>query len=429
MKEKAPAKPIAPKHDLFASGVLKRVEKPPRPVTEVTEADFEDSEPITRLNDSDLLDAEDENNDSAIHERPSYVVGEISAASPDHPERNEDSMYSDAKRGVFGLADGMGGVPAGDRASQAAIGQIKAEAISDALADAEDAEELTRATRIAKVFNSSADTELSQTEVEAAMQDMVDRMHIAVEKIQSAESIEKDPVLFDKLKASFKEQVGKDYDPSNTLLKRVMDRLLMSIGTTATISKFWKNEEGKRFVTIAQTGDSRMYRLRDGKLERLTQDQSPLQALIKHGIVKSEDDLDEVIHLDQIKPLAEQDKQIAFLVGTMEAKKQTERTVKSVRSMMTNVIGARKNAKDVLGIDIQPDIRTHEVEKGDVYLKFSDGIHDNLTDEEIGKIAKQYTDTQAQVIAIEDAARKRMITKDNPDRAKEDDTTALSIAA
>ncbi len=55
------------------------------------------------------------------------------------------------------------------------------------------------------------------------------------------------------------------------------------MGTTVVVTLFYNN----RF-TVAHVGDSRLYRLRDGKLEQLTHDHSFVQELIDQGIYTPE---------------------------------------------------------------------------------------------------------------------------------------------
>src|SRR5258706_2611931 len=74
-------------------------------------------------------------------------AGKISAASVSdrglNPKRplNEDSFLSDAARGIFVVADGVGGAEAGEVASAAAIDVLK-QAFDEKLAAGEDAEDL-----------------------------------------------------------------------------------------------------------------------------------------------------------------------------------------------------------------------------------------------------------------------------------------------
>ena len=56
------------------------------------------------------------------------------------------------------------------------------------------------------------------------------------------------------------------------------------MGTTVVAGLFFDDK-----LTIAHVGDSRMYRLRDGKLEQVTQDHSLLQELVDRGFYTPEE--------------------------------------------------------------------------------------------------------------------------------------------
>lgn len=108
------------------------------------------------------------------------------------------------------------------------------------------------------------------------------------------------------------------------------------MGTTLAAAAFL----GDR-VVVAHLGDSRIYRLRDGALSLLTRDHSLLQDQIDQGLL--------------MPPAA--------------------------RSARPRHVITR-----ALGVDagVQPEIATHGVVSGDVYLLCSDGLNDMLEDAEIG---------------------------------------------
>lgn len=408
---------------------LRKINQPPRPVITVTEEDFlpdESTSEVANDRSTEDLRKSGERLHAETREAPMLLVASATEASPDHPDRNEDALYNDAKRGVFGLADGMGGVPAGELASQAAMKQLDQSAITDALVNAEDPIELNKAALVSKVFSGAAETPQTQSDVEEATRIMTNRMHAAVESIQSLDEIKKDQALYDRIKESFKVNVGKEFDESNETMKRLMNRLLSSIATTATFAKVWKNEEGKHFVTVSNTGDSRMYRYREGKFERLTSDQTPFQALIDRGILKDETDLNSMIQLSDIEPLASEDERLRLLAERMKAGKKTEMRAKDLRSMMAHAIGLRKNNSDLFGIETRSDIKTHEVKPGDRIFQFSDGITDNQSDEEIAKELKT-NGLNVPLLSIVDNARKEMTLGKTSERAKDDDATAQAF--
>lgn len=94
------------------------------------------------------------------------------------------------------------------------------------------------------------------------------------------------------------------------------------------------------FMTVAHLGDSRMYRLRNDVLEQVTHDHSLLEEQIASGMISRED-----AHLS------------------------------SNKNVLTRALGVNP--------DEPAEVHSYEVQKGDVYLLCSDGLHGMLPDEEI----------------------------------------------
>ncbi|WP_374335360.1 Stp1/IreP family PP2C-type Ser/Thr phosphatase [Leeia sp.] len=109
------------------------------------------------------------------------------------------------------------------------------------------------------------------------------------------------------------------------------------MGTTLVVTLFYDNR-----LSVAHIGDSRLYRLRDDRLEVLTRDHSLLQEQIDSGLLTEE----QARHAHY-------------------------------RNLVTRA----------LGIDdaVEADINDYEVEEGDLYLLCSDGLNDMLTDDEISE--------------------------------------------
>ena len=114
-------------------------------------------------------------------------------------------------------------------------------------------------------------------------------------------------------------------------------------------------------ATIAHVGDSRVYRLRGGKLERMTRDHS--------------------------------------LIAEMEANGRASIARKlygsSFASMVTRSIGKRSNAT--------PDIRTEQLQSGDKFLLCSDGLTERLTDEQIEELLTLVPTDQAVRALLQEA--------------------------
>jgi serine/threonine protein phosphatase PrpC len=112
------------------------------------------------------------------------------------------------------------------------------------------------------------------------------------------------------------------------------------MGTTVVAAAFSSSD---RRLHIAHAGDSRCYRLRDGKMEQLTRDHS----LVSDALLERPD-------------LSESD--LAYLP----------------KNVITRALG--------IGPTVDVDVRAEPVEVGDVYLLCSDGLHSLVTDEEIAAV-------------------------------------------
>lgn len=107
------------------------------------------------------------------------------------------------------------------------------------------------------------------------------------------------------------------------------------MGTTLVMARFFDNS-----VTLVHIGDSRAYRVREGRLEQLTKDHSLLQEQIDSGMIT----------LDEAR-------------------------LSQNRNLVTRA----------LGVDpmVQAEIRDYDTLPGDIYLLCSDGLNDMVDDVEI----------------------------------------------
>lgn len=196
---------------------------------------------------------------------------------------NEDCFSIDTENGVFLVADGMGGHGHGEVASQLAI-----EAIREAM--------------LAK----SAGKE--------------------VDRLQAAEEIEPHTA---RLAAAFREAHKKVVSAMRE------DSSLLGMGTTAVGFAL----RGK-IAAVAHVGDSRAYRLREDRLELVTEDHTWVNEQVMAGYL-SEDQA-------RSHPL---------------------------KSVVTRAIGGDR--------EIAVDLREIEVRDGDLYLLCSDGLNTMLSDQDI----------------------------------------------
>jgi protein phosphatase len=127
------------------------------------------------------------------------------------------------------------------------------------------------------------------------------------------------------------------------------------MGTTMTAAYLTEAE-----VAVAHVGDSRLYRLRDGELERLTEDHTLVAELERQGKITQE-----------------------------EAGRHPQ------RSIITRALGAEP--------DIQVDHHTWPARDGDVYLICSDGLM-MFPEERIGEIVRSAPDLRSAARALVDAA-------------------------
>jgi protein phosphatase len=135
------------------------------------------------------------------------------------------------------------------------------------------------------------------------------------------------------------------------------DQQRAGMGTTLTVAHVGEHE-----VTVAHVGDSRMYRLRDGDFERLTQDHSLVEELRRQGRLTS-----------------------------AEAEEHPQ------RSIITRALGPEA--------EVEPDVHTWTARPGDVYLICSDGLTPTMVPEdEVGDLLAQAPTLAAAGRALIDAA-------------------------
>jgi serine/threonine protein phosphatase PrpC len=132
---------------------------------------------------------------------------------------------------------------------------------------------------------------------------------------------------------------------------------LRGMGTTVVAASF---EDG--VVATAHVGDSRAYRIADGKIEQLTTDHSWIAELVQTGQVKPED----------AESFAD-------------------------KNVITRALGTRPN--------VQVDVGLFPARPGELYLLCSDGLCGYVSDAEIlATVTRHYSDPAAAAAALVDAA-------------------------
>jgi len=210
--------------------------------------------------------------------------------------RNQDWTHADADLGVLVLADGMGGHRGGEVASRTAV-----KAVMDAL-------------------------------VPAQLEDRADEMESLM-------------------------RVGEAAERANRALidKSAKHPELKGMGTTVVLAIF---REGRVFY--AHVGDSRLYRVRYGRMRRLTRDHSLIQQVIDDGVFLN--------------------RSHALEGGVKE-------------NILTRSLGMELNT--------EVDVGDAVVEAGDTYLFCSDGLHSLVPDSIIARILRDpqgALDEQAQTL-------------------------------
>lgn len=145
---------------------------------------------------------------------------------------------------------------------------------------------------------------------------------------------------------------------NDDILKRASkDRTLKGMGTTVVCLLI--AESGRSYV--AHVGDSRLYRLRGGRMEVMTEDHSLVAALVREGVLSPE-----------------------------EARSDPR------RNQILRALGVRD--------DIEIEVAPVSLQPGDAYLLCSDGLHGMIEDEEIMRLASGGDDPQVAVDALIAAA-------------------------
>ncbi len=197
--------------------------------------------------------------------------------------RNEDSYLCNDNAGLYLIADGMGGHASGETASRLAVNCI---------------EEF--------VIHSRSDVNTWPVKAQEGLTPEQNRLYEGT-------------VL------------------ANLRILQTAEQLPETHGMGTTLTGFLIEKD---HLAIAHVGDSRLYRIRAGKLDQMTQDHTYVGRLVQEGRLTSE-----------------------------EAKKHKQRHI------LTNALGIQE--------DIKIDISRTQITKGDLFLICSDGLYDMLDDRQI----------------------------------------------
>lgn len=168
-------------------------------------------------------------------------------------------------------------------------------------------------------------------------------------------------------------------------------------GTTATIVLISNSK-----AIIANVGDSRCYGLtKKGKLKRLTTDHGVLDELVKIGKISPQvaEKIDQAKKLEELEP--------------------SDLSIFNQRNIVTNALSQYFDTDNIYFSDVL--LRDFKM-----LILTSDGVHDNLTDEEIRTILLEQKSPKAAAKNLIDTAYK--VSKGNSLRSKPDDITAVVIS-
>ena len=173
------------------------------------------------------------------------------------------------------------------------------------------------------------------------------------------------------------------------------------LATTVAMAAICREPKTRGYTLYyAHVGDSRVYLQRENEpLKRLTSDDGLLAKLVENHVVKDEDAhrIDQAMRADQLS------------------------------DMEFSYFRLRGGITQALGGPVPPTIHTSEIAviPGDRVLLCTDGIHDNLTDEEIEDILRGSPRTSSARLLVERSLQRSRQERSVTVRAKPDDMSAI----
>ncbi|QBD82228.1 serine/threonine-protein phosphatase [Ktedonosporobacter rubrisoli] len=175
------------------------------------------------------------------------------------------------------------------------------------------------------------------------------------------------------------------------------------LATTVALAAFSRQPDARDYTMVyAHVGDSRIYLLRgDEPLQRLTSDDGLLAKLVENQIINEEDALriDQAVRTDELS--------------------DTEFSYFRLRGGITQALGG----------PLPPTIHidTISIHPGDRILLCTDGIHDNLTDQEIEETLRSEPRHASARVLVERSIQRSHQERSITVRAKPDDMSAIVI--
>ena len=175
------------------------------------------------------------------------------------------------------------------------------------------------------------------------------------------------------------------------------------LATTVALAAFCKQPGTNQYTMVsAHVGDSRIYLLPEqGHLQRLTSDDGFLTKLIENEIINEE----HALHIDQ----------------AMRVDELTDIEYRYFR--------LRGGITQVLGGPTSPTVHINKtmIKPADRILLCTDGIHDNLTDEEIESILRNNPRTSVARVLVDHSRQRSHEDCTRTIRAKPDDMSAIVL--
>jgi serine/threonine protein phosphatase PrpC len=312
-----------------------------------------------------------------VSEAIPFVFARHTVACERHPTRNEDNFIMDEHSGLAAVFDGVGGSAAGEIASQTAARSTRQSWKRILL-------QLQKGRKVRGLLEDCGQDDLC---------------NILKEIISEAD---------EQVRTEGAKRAGTS-DLATTVAMAVFCRSapLLSAGSVdgkrePKGSRDRRQQANSRGYTMvyAHVGDSRVYLLRNQEvLRRLTSDDGLLAKLVENEIVNEADALriDQAMRANQLS--------------------DTEYSYFRLRGGITQALGGPQ----------PPTIHIDQISvfPGDRILLCTDGIHDNLTDEEIEEILRTGTRTSAPRLLVERSISRSHEERDTTIRAKPDDMSAI----
>lgn len=291
------------------------------------------------------------------------------------PDLNEDAAINLKERGIAGVFDGVGGGLGGKEVSGAAAKII---------------------TKELKSVPDNADAKKWESEIRAALK-----------KAQTEIIRLGNELFFDQLGDPLVAAMYRD-KPQKEIESLMEKKDISPGGTTASVVKMIERPDGGADLVYGHAGDSRIYVLKkDGTLKQITKDQGLLEEAVEENYYTKE----EADFIDQ----ATSKEEILEKFGEEKGNR-----------VLFEYKHLRRGVRSALGFsELRIQTGVGHLEPGDRAIITSDGIHDNLTHEEIRQeILRGGTPEEISARLVE-AAKKR--SGETTLRSKIDDKTAMVL--